>query len=584
MSNVLQPRIDTTSDPHFVLVDGVPILDEHELHVGGSVMKIDAAKLQQIAHNNNRRVAETGDTVMLVHGHTKDDAREEDQPEILGEADKFWVAPLFKTGRMAIWARFKFRKDADVLAKIKKLPRRSVELWTDRWELDPIALLGATAPERDLGVLRLSRIAGHKVASGGKLRYELARVSVPVRYNTQPGCAPSRYEDASMFAQNPPTNGQAMPAQAMPQAAPMPGGAPGMGAPAGQDQGGQMVDPNLLQAVMTGLQGTDVWQQQQALLQQLSSMMQQLQPLLTMLAPMMGQQGGAPGAMPGMGGPGMGGAPGAGPGGMDPMMMAMMAGMGGGMGEEQGGGQQEEQRDDDDRVRMQAGAPGFSTPSATNTFPPSAQTGRTRQTPPRIPYMNTQYQHNGRPVVPQQPQQQQPQIPQVPQAPVQETTEQVLVRLQRRNQQLELENKQLRILFELGALQQEGLELDPQEELPILIQLDDNARAVQYQRMRQRYKNRNERAGLIPGMQQAPIPGAAPGMGQPVPQQYQRGYQQQPRQEAPPTKEEQEQIHQVLCQMRDAGQPLDFGVALHLVRYGRQRRGAQVVPGQEQVY
>lgn len=403
-----------------------------------------------------------------------------------------------------------------------------------------------------------------------------------------------------MNAMNPAMNGQAPPQAVLGQAP------AGQAVPTpGQDQGMGMVDPNLLQAVMQGIQGTDVWQQQQSILQQLQSAVQQLQPLLAMLAPM---QGGAPGGMPGMGAPGMG-APGMG--GMDPMMLAAM--MGGGMDQGMGDGDQDQDDDQgppqDEPVRMDGMSPGFSVPTATNGFIPSAHTGNTRrQTPPRPGYMQ-QYNHQGQPVTTQRRvqtvpgqngQQQLPQIPQVaqqvpqlPQTPVQhaatpETAEQALVRLQRRNQQLELENKQLRILFELGALQQEGLELDPQEELPILIQLDDNARAVQYQRMRQRYKNRNERAGLLPGMAQVPgVPGAAPGLGQPVPQQYQRGYQGQPRPEPPPTREEQEQVIQTLCEMRDAGQPMDYQAALHLVRYGRRRRQPMQpapIPGQEQVY
>jgi hypothetical protein len=59
------------------------------------------------------------------------------------------------TGKKAIAATFKYHKASADLAK--KFPRRSVELWTRDWKLDPIALLGATTPERDLGLVRFKR-------------------------------------------------------------------------------------------------------------------------------------------------------------------------------------------------------------------------------------------------------------------------------------------------------------------------------------------------------------------------------------------------------------------------------------------
>lgn len=167
--------------PNSVVKKRVPLLDEHDIlrpaldEHGQPVLgedgrpkklrvKIDKAKLARIAANNNRRVKETGDLVPIVVGHTKDDAPEESQPRIVGLAKNFVVARLGKTGRHAIHADLEFPPDSVKYLKAKGLgvSRRSVELWLDRMEIDPISLLGATTPERDLGLLHLSR-SGHPI-------------------------------------------------------------------------------------------------------------------------------------------------------------------------------------------------------------------------------------------------------------------------------------------------------------------------------------------------------------------------------------------------------------------------------------
>jgi hypothetical protein len=141
----------------YIVKHGVPVLDEHDLtdDDGNVTGRVDRKRLEVIAGNNNRRVKETGDFVPLVIGHTKDGIPEHRQPKIVGWARNFKVRKLARTGRYAIHADFHFDKDKYHLAK--DYPRRSVELWTDRWEMDPISLLGATTPERDLGVLKYER-------------------------------------------------------------------------------------------------------------------------------------------------------------------------------------------------------------------------------------------------------------------------------------------------------------------------------------------------------------------------------------------------------------------------------------------
>lgn len=140
----------------FVIKHDVPILDEHDLvdNDNNVVFSLTPKILQQIAENNNRRVDETGDETPIIVGHTKDEAAEDAQPEIVGWARHFTVKRLFNTGRKAIFCTARFLKDK--LDLVKKFPRRSVELWLKKMLIDPIALLGPTTPERDLGLLKFS--------------------------------------------------------------------------------------------------------------------------------------------------------------------------------------------------------------------------------------------------------------------------------------------------------------------------------------------------------------------------------------------------------------------------------------------
>lgn len=113
-------------------------------------------QLQQIANNNNRRIQQTGDATPVTIGHTEDGRDEDEQPEIVGWATNFSVGPLFDTGLQALFADFHVRKDEKDRIN-KYFPRRSVEFWPKRMEVDPISLLGATTPEQDLGLLQFAR-------------------------------------------------------------------------------------------------------------------------------------------------------------------------------------------------------------------------------------------------------------------------------------------------------------------------------------------------------------------------------------------------------------------------------------------
>lgn len=150
-------RFDFDNPQKWVTVPSIPLLDEHVMtdDSGRPVATVDKSILEQIAANNNKRVVETGDPATLILGHTSDDPRAEEKPA-KGFVTGYTVKPFKrdpKTGQVvyAIHGDFKLRPENAQL--LEEYPRRSVELWWHKKELDPIALLGGTSPERDLGVV-----------------------------------------------------------------------------------------------------------------------------------------------------------------------------------------------------------------------------------------------------------------------------------------------------------------------------------------------------------------------------------------------------------------------------------------------
>lgn len=133
------------------------IFDEHDLtdDKGNKLFSVTKDVLEEIAENNNRRIRETGDYSPIVIGHTRNGVSEDKQPKVVGYAAHYKVKPFFNTGRYAIQVTPFF--DPEHIDEAKKYTRRSVEYWPNRKEIDPIALLGATTPERDLGVYHYSR-------------------------------------------------------------------------------------------------------------------------------------------------------------------------------------------------------------------------------------------------------------------------------------------------------------------------------------------------------------------------------------------------------------------------------------------
>jgi hypothetical protein len=144
------------------------VLDEH-VHVrddGKGVEHFTPDRLQRLADKLNHRVENTGDPPAICVGHTGRVAR--DKPSV-GTPMDFAVEPLYGTGKQAIWCT-PFARNGEV-ETFRKFNRRSVELWTggpDGDDIDPIALLGADAPRRNLGLHLFSR-------TGGETSYHYSR-------------------------------------------------------------------------------------------------------------------------------------------------------------------------------------------------------------------------------------------------------------------------------------------------------------------------------------------------------------------------------------------------------------------------
>lgn len=141
----------------WVYARNIPLFDEHERD--GTTY--DEARLTKIASNNNKRITDTGDMCPIVAGHQPDDKPEDEIP-ILGWASNFKVGEWGKEEpRKCVFADLKF--SSENWQRAKEMPRRSVELWYPHSEeafIDPLALLSATTPHRDLGLLYAKKYGG----------------------------------------------------------------------------------------------------------------------------------------------------------------------------------------------------------------------------------------------------------------------------------------------------------------------------------------------------------------------------------------------------------------------------------------
>lgn len=149
-------KYDFDNPEKWVTIPDVPLLDEHEMtdDTGKPITFVDRSALEEITNNNNRKVRETGDPATLILGHTSDDPRAPEKPA-QGFVVNYKVKPFKRNpdGQViyAIHGDYKLRPNKAHL--VEEYPRRSVELWWHKKDIDPIAMLGGSSPERDLGVV-----------------------------------------------------------------------------------------------------------------------------------------------------------------------------------------------------------------------------------------------------------------------------------------------------------------------------------------------------------------------------------------------------------------------------------------------
>lgn len=143
-------QLGYTPLPEFALLDECEFFDKKtNQHV-----KLDRNRLERIAESQNSRIVNRNDPTPCIVGHTQDNLDEHQQPKQVGFTTRFSVRSL-PDGTSAIFARpWAAPGQVEVF---RKFNRRSVELWLDPDAIDPIALLGASTPRRDLGVHLFSR-------------------------------------------------------------------------------------------------------------------------------------------------------------------------------------------------------------------------------------------------------------------------------------------------------------------------------------------------------------------------------------------------------------------------------------------
>ena len=157
----------------FIKLSHVAVFDEHEMpHAkGGKPKKVTEDDLKRIAATCNKKFVTVGAATALALGHTKEEADEHEQPEIVGWATDFSVDKFGKTGKKALYCDWYIRRKYEHV--IESYPHRSVEWWRDRDDLNPISLL-RTAPERDLPIIRYS-----KTPDGDVYRYSFTPTLPP---------------------------------------------------------------------------------------------------------------------------------------------------------------------------------------------------------------------------------------------------------------------------------------------------------------------------------------------------------------------------------------------------------------------
>lgn len=153
----MQKPVSVLDPTCFKVVPHVGALDTFQLHNDDGSFRADITEafLDRLIAHMNERERLTGDLAPLVLGHTKRGEPALAGPPLVGFARNWHKGTLGETGRAC--AFFDAWVMLDCVEQVKKFPRRSCEVHTYLFEVDPISLLGATTPARDLGLMQLSR-------------------------------------------------------------------------------------------------------------------------------------------------------------------------------------------------------------------------------------------------------------------------------------------------------------------------------------------------------------------------------------------------------------------------------------------
>lgn len=134
----------------------------------GQEVKLDRDRLQRIADFRNRMVLERESVSHFCLGHTKDDAPEWEQPPVVGLASR-WRVGQYADGTPNLES-YSWENPGQE-GVFDKYPQRSAELWLDPDDVNPVALLGATTPRRNLShrlSARLSNFGDPQATSSGR--------------------------------------------------------------------------------------------------------------------------------------------------------------------------------------------------------------------------------------------------------------------------------------------------------------------------------------------------------------------------------------------------------------------------------
>lgn len=139
----------------FTIVHSVPIVDTFS----DRGVVLDDKFLDDMILDANKRQQETGDMPPVIVGHNPDEpVPETEKPPVIGFVRNLRKDRLGNTDRNAAFGDLWIYKGQE--NKLKQFPRRSAELFPSLKRLDALAVLGATAPQRDLGLtapLKLKR-------------------------------------------------------------------------------------------------------------------------------------------------------------------------------------------------------------------------------------------------------------------------------------------------------------------------------------------------------------------------------------------------------------------------------------------